>query len=71
MSDVVWVRTLATEAGSGSAKMAQKVHGLMVVQMDTNHGQAEQKLNIFIHFNKTAVLCAVCWVVFWFFNKHN
>lgn len=25
--------------------------------MDTGHSQAEQKLNISAHFNKTAVLC--------------
>lgn len=45
---------------SGDAKMIRKRHGLMVAQVDTGHGQAEQKLNISAHFNKTDVL--LCWV---------
>lgn len=45
---------------SGDAKMTQKHHGLMVAQVDTGHGQAEQKLNISARFNKTDVL--LCWV---------
>jgi len=36
----------------------------MVAQVDTGRSQAEQKLNISVRFNKTAVLCG-------FFNKHN
>lgn len=31
----------------------------MVSQVDTSHSQAEQKLNVSAHFNKTDVLCGL------------
>lgn len=35
----------------------------MVSQVDTGHSQAEQKLNISAHFNKTADLCGVFFLI--------